>query len=324
MYHDEPSSLGLADEAVSTTFLEDVTSGLNRRPKTLPCKYFYDERGSQLFDQICELDEYYLTRTELEIMRRFAPDMVAVLGTGVILIELGSGSSVKTRLLLNHLADPVAYVPVDISREHLHKSSRKLAAAYAHLEVIPVCADFTGSFSVPQPKRKPARSVVYLPGSTIGNFETEAAIALMGRIARLCGPGGGLLIGIDLQKDVETIETAYNDDQGVTAEFNLNLLQRINYELEGDFVLDQFRHEADYDEVMGRVEISLISKQRQVVNVGDESFCFDKGEGIRTEYSHKYAIDQFASMAVAAGLALRRDWTDDKDLFAVLYLEVTP
>ncbi len=304
-------------------FYADVTSGLAGDEKSLPCKYFYDERGSQLFDQICELDEYYLTRTELGVMDRHAPEMAAQIGLGVMLVEYGSGSSVKTRILLDHLQDPVAYVPVDISLDHLQHTARKLSVAYPHVEMLPVCADFTAEFELPVSRRRPTHSAVYFPGSTIGNFEPQDATRLLRRIAPLCGTGGGLLIGIDLQKDDSIVEAAYNDQSGVTAEFNRNLLHRINGELDADFAVDQFRHEAVYNQRLGRVEISLVSETDQSVEIGENVFSFSDGESILTEYSHKFTISQFAQVASRAGLSLRRYWTDPDDLFAVLHLAVS-
>ena len=321
---DSPTGTPLLDFAPTTgTFFEDVVAGLSEFPRSLPCKYFYDERGSQLFDEICELDEYYLTRAELSIMDRYSEEMADQIGPGVMLVEYGSGSSIKTRLLLDHLCDPVAYVPVDISREHLQRTADNLATAYPGIEVLPVCADFTEGFRLPNASRDATHSAVYFPGSTIGNFEPEAARAILIRIATMCGTGGGLLIGIDLQKDVDVIEAAYNDAKGVTSEFNLNLLSRINRELDGDIDVHQFEHEANYNEELGRIEIHLVSQCAQEVRIGDESFTFTKGDAILTEYSHKYTIASFAKLANEAGLKLRRHWTDQHERFAVLHLAVS-
>jgi dimethylhistidine N-methyltransferase len=321
--HDEYRDVALLDLEPSTNaFLEDILEGLSQSPKNLPCKYFYDERGSALFDQICELDEYYPTRTELAIMRRFAPEMAEQIGPGVMLVEYGSGSSIKTRWLLDHLPDPAAYVPVDISRDHLEQTAGRLAADYPYLDVLPVCADFTGPFDLPASVRDPSHAAVYFPGSTIGNFTPGDALALLRQIAALCGTDGGLLIGIDLKKDISTIEAAYNDAAGVTAEFNLNLLRRINRELDGDFRLDRFRHRAVYNPVVGRVELGLVSQCAQRVTVADETFDFECGEEVRTEYSHKYTIDEFAEIAAAADLTLHRYWTDEASRFAVLHFAV--
>jgi len=309
-------------EPAAQTFYDDVVAGLSRPERSLPCKYFYDERGSKLFEQICQLDEYYLTRTELSIMRRHAGQMAEQIGRGVMLVEYGSGSSIKTRILLDHLADPVAYVPVDISRDHLQQSADDLHRHYPDLEVLPVCADFTEDFELPVSRREPTHDAVYFPGSTIGNFQPQAAQAMLRRIVRLCGCGGGLLIGIDLQKDARTLEAAYDDSQGVTAQFNLNLLRRINRELDGDIRVQDFRHLARYNEALGRIEIYLVSRCDQTIRIGDHAFDLAEGETIHTENSHKYTIDGFADLAAAAGLTLRRHWTDPQDRFAVLHLAI--
>ena len=309
-------------EPDAKAFLADVLDGLGSSPKSLPCKYLYDERGSRLFDAICELDEYYLTRTELEIMETHAAEMAAQIGEGVMLVEYGSGSSHKTPLLLDSLIDPVAYVPVDISREHLQRSAANLSVRYPKIEVLPVCADFTEGFGLPVPKRRPTHCAVYFPGSTIGNFTTEGAGEILSQIANRCGRGGGLLIGIDLQKKPAVIEAAYNDAEGITAQFSLNLLRRINRELEADFVIDRFEHQAVYQPRCGRVEISLISQCDQSVEIASQQVQFDEGEAIQTEYSHKYTIEGFAQMAASVGLSLRRWWTDPQDRFAVLHLAI--
>jgi L-histidine Nalpha-methyltransferase len=303
-------------------FLRDVIVGLKSTPKQLSCKYFYDRRGSELFDRICQLDEYYLTRAELALMDQFAPDMGAQIGAGVMLVEYGSGSSVKTRYLLDGLPEPVAYVPVDISGDHLQRTAQELARDYRRIEILPVCADFTRDFSLPRSRRKASHSAVYFPGSTIGNFKPGEAAGLLRRITRLCGTGGGLLIGVDLKKDAATIEAAYNDRLGVTAEFNLNLLRRINRELGADFDVDQFCHQARYNAEFGRVEMYLISRRAQTVTLGGETIEFKRGETICTEHSHKYTVDEFAAVAAAAGLTLRREWSAKKREFAVLHLAV--
>lgn len=306
--------------SAQSEFAADVAVGLSRATKTLPSKYFYDQRGSQLFDQICELPEYYPTRTELGIMRKFAPEMGRQIGSGAMVIEFGSGSSVKTRILLDHLIDPVAYVPVDVSYEHLHETARGLTKAYASLDVLPVCADFTRPFELPTATLPETHDAVYFPGSTIGNFEQSEALGLLEHIVSLCGSGGGLLVGIDLQKDADVLEAAYNDAQGVTAEFNLNLLRRINRELGGNFELERFRHLAVYNPDIGRIEMYLESLVEQSVAVCGETYAFRAGERICTEYSHKYTVDGFAAMAESVGLTLRRQWLDDREYFAVLHL----
>jgi dimethylhistidine N-methyltransferase len=319
----EPSASTLLDQKPgSESFLDEVLSGLQQPLKTLPCKYLYDHRGSRLFDQICDLDEYYLTRSELAIMESHAPQIAAQIGSGVMLIEYGSGSSVKTRILLDHLPAIDAYVPVDISQEHLEQTCRNLARCYPELDVLPVCADFTAEFDLPIPRTEPTHCAVYFPGSTIGNFAPHEAERMLLQIASLCGTGGGLLIGIDLQKDPEILEAAYNDAQGVTAEFNLNLLRHINRELGGDFCLDTFQHVASYNAEMGRIEISLRSLCDQVVAISGQTFDFAANELICTEHSHKYTVAGFSRLAAQAGLTLRQQWMDDEQRFAVLHFAV--
>lgn len=310
------------DDAISfdQSFLDDVVHGLSQSPKRLQCKYFYDERGSQLFDEICELDEYYLTRTELAIMHQFVDEMAAQIGSEVMLVEFGSGSSIKTRELLDALDNPVAYVPIDISEEHLLKTSKELQEAYPQIEILPVVADFTSGFELPQTNQKPSHAAVYFPGSTIGNFTPDRAGELLSRIAGVLGPQGGLLIGIDLQKDPAMISAAYNDEQGVTAEFNLNLLHRINNELGGDIEVEDFEHRAVYNQELGRVEISVISEADQTICLGEHEFHFEQDEPVLTEYSHKYTIDGFAKLAAKSQFVLHKYWTDPEELFAVLHL----
>jgi len=299
---------------------EEILSGLRTAQKTLPCKYFYDTRGSKLFDAICELPEYYLTRTELGIMETHAANMAAALGADVLLVEPGSGSSLKTRPLLDHLSRPVAYVPVDISRAHLLDAANRLNRLYPDLEVLPVCADFNQSFEIPTPRRRASRTIMYFPGSTIGNFEPKSAIQLLKRLRRLSGSEGGLLIGVDLRKDKTVLENAYNDSEGVTAAFNLNLLQRINRDLEGDFDLARFRHHASYNADEGRIEMHLVSLDNQTMHIGEECVRLRENEHILTEYSYKHTLTGFAVLASKAGLAVQQVWSDDRRWFSVLYL----
>ena len=309
-----------ANTSADQSFLEDVIDGLSQTAKRLNCKYFYDERGSMLFEEICELEEYYLTRTEQAIMDRHAPEMAQQLGERVMLIEFGSGSSTKTHVLLQNLINPAAYVPLDISEDHLHSIAEKLRSKFSDIEILPLVADFTRGFSLPHPKLKPSHAAVYFPGSTIGNFEQQQAKDLLGNISNLLGPEGGLLIGIDLQKDPEIIHAAYNDAEGVTDQFNRNILHRINAELGANFDVDQFEHLAFYNQDEGRVEIYLVSCCEQTVQIGEQSFEFSRNERIFTEYSHKYSIDGFSEMASTAGFTLHKQWTDDDNLFAVLHL----
>jgi dimethylhistidine N-methyltransferase len=323
MQQEQRHQLRLTDlEPELGSFREEVLSGLRKPQKELPSKFFYDERGSELFEQISALDEYYLTRIELGIMRDHAGEMAHLLGPQCLLVEYGSGSSTKTRLLLDHLRQPAAYVPIDISKEHLIQAAMALVAAYPDLEVLPVCADYTTDFELPAPTVPAKRRVVYYPGSTIGNFDREPALHFLRHIAQVCGPGGGLLIGVDLRKDPVKLHHAYNDWEGITAAFNLNLLARINRELSADFPLDRFHHYAFYNPREGRVEMHLVSLAHQIVHVGEAAFSFEIGESIWTESSYKYRLDEFAKMAGAAGFAVAQIWTDPQELFSVHYLTV--
>lgn len=299
-------------------FRADVLAGLSRRLKQIPAKYFYDDAGSQLFDRICELPEYYPTRTEFGILKRFSPAMARWCGPDCLLVELGAGSLTKVRSLLDHLERPAGYEPVDVSGEHLRAAARDLADEYPTLRVRPVVADFTTPFALPPlPAR---RRVVYFPGSTIGNFEPSEADDLLRRVARMVGPGGGLILGVDLQKPVDLLEPAYNDAAGVTAAFNRNLLARINRELGGDFDLPAFRHHAFYNADRSRIEMHLVSERRQQVRVGSAVFDFRPGETIHTENSHKYDVRELAARAAGCGLRLDATWTDERSHFAVLGL----
>ncbi|MCH8247713.1 MAG: L-histidine N(alpha)-methyltransferase, partial [Bacteroidetes bacterium] len=291
-----------------------VREGLGKPQKALPPKFFYDARGSQLFDEITELPEYYLTRTEIGIMQRYVGEMVARMGPHCLLVEYGSGSSIKTRILLDHLTSPAGYVPIDISREHLLQSAATLTSLYPGLTVIPVCADYSTEFNLPDTGG--TRTLVYFPGSTVGNFEPDQARAFLRRIAGVVGPGGGLLIGVDLKKDVSVIEAAYNDAQGVTEAFNKNMLARINRELGGTFELDRFAHRAFYDAEHGRVEMHLVSLDDQRVRIGNVEIRFHEHETILTEYSYKYSLDDFAALA-SASFDIEQVWTDDRQLFSV-------
>lgn len=303
-------------------FFQDVVGGLRQMPKSLPSKYFYDQCGSQLFDRICELDEYYLTRTELAIMEQFVDEMAAAIGPRTLLVEYGSGSSTKTHLLLQRIDNLAGYVPVDISQEHLEETAEQLAAVYPDLDLYPVCADFTSTFALPPIDSRYKRKVAYFPGSTIGNFSPDQALALLSQIAELCGSGGGLLIGIDMVKDVRVLEAAYNDRQGVTEQFNLNILTHINRELDADFDLEQFRHNAFYNEAEKRVEMHLVSRRQQTVLLGDHDIIFSRGETIHTENSHKYTATQFAEMAKKAGFRVAQTWSDKDGFFNIQYLVV--
>ncbi len=311
----------IQEEALGTEpFRWDVLAGLLQSPKVLPCKYFYDEAGSQLFDQICELDEYYLTRTELQIMEDHAGEMAGAFGPACVLVEYGSGSSWKSRLLLDRLDGGSVYVPVDIAREHLRQTAARLADQYPDLRIRPVCADFTMPFVLPKLRPNAGRTIVYFPGSTIGNFPPARAVDLLKQMRRLAGTTGGILIGVDLPKSRDILEAAYDDEQGVTARFNLNLLHRINRELDADIPVDRFEHQAIFNERESRVEMHLVSAEEQTLTIAGAEFDFAEGETIHTENSYKYGLEYFADLAAQAGLSVRRVWCDAEKLFSVQFL----
>lgn len=308
-------------EPQRNTFRNEVLQGLQDARKELPSKYFYDDIGSLLFEQICLLDEYYPTRTELGIMQEHTDEIASLLGPDCLLIEYGSGSSTKIRMLLDALHNPAGYVAIDIAKEQLQRSVASLAAAYPNLEVFPVCADYTSDFELPSSSVPVTQRVAYFPGSTIGNFDHEPAVRFLQQIAKTC-KGGGLLIGVDLKKDFNVLHRAYNDGQGKTAHFNLHLLERINQELDADFQLDQFSHYAFYNPGQSRVEMHLVSLKRQSVRIGGSEISFKLGESIWTESSYKYTPEEFAQLASCAGFTVEHVWTDARQLFSVQYLKV--
>jgi dimethylhistidine N-methyltransferase len=299
--------------------LVEILAGLKQREKMISPKYFYDERGSQLFDQITHLPEYYPTETELGIMLDNMPEISSLIDKQASLIEFGSGSSRKTRALLDGLEQLAVYVPVDISEDHLLASAARIRTEHPGLEVLPVVADFTRPFALPNPTIMPLRNIVYFPGSTIGNFIHDTAHELLEVMYQEAGQDGALLIGVDLQKDPSTIEAAYNDSAGITAEFNLNMLAHLNREFGFDFDVSAFAHSAHYDDVEGRMEIRLITNRDQVVTAGGEKIVIADGESILTEYSHKYTLDGFAAMAANAGFTVEKVWMDAQQLFSVQY-----
>lgn len=302
--------------------VREIWAGLSGAPKTLPPKLFYDAEGCRLFDRICELDEYYPTRTELSIMDRSLPEMAAAIGPQALIVEYGSGSGLKTRRLLAALDRPVGYAPVEIAPEFLAAATEKLAEEFPALEILPVCADFTRPFVVPRPKRSPKKTVIYFPGSTLGNFAPQEAKRLLANMAEEAGPGGGLLLGLDCVKAVDVLERAYDDGEGVTAQFNLNLLRRLNREFDADFDLSAFRHRAIYDSERDRIEMHLASRRDQQVSVAGRRFSLRRGETICTEHSHKFRPLDFAKRAAGIGWDLKRLWQDDRRWFAVLYFEL--
>jgi dimethylhistidine N-methyltransferase len=316
-------TLPLVDQAPDTeSFREAALEGLRKPQKQISSKFLYDERGSKLFDRICELDEYYPTRTEIGIMRDNIEAISAAIGPQVRLVELGSGSSMKTRILLDHLEDVAVYVPIDISRAHLVEAAEGIAEAYPGVPVQPLCADYTASFDLPEPPQPASQTVVYYPGSTVGNFQPDEARHFLRRISDGIEDGAGLLIGVDLKKDVDVLEAAYNDAEGVTAAFNMNLLRRMNRELDATFDLDRFEHLSVWNEDKGCVESFLRSTDEQTVMVAGESFSFEAGETIHTEYSFKYTLDEFADLMADAGFSVEEVWTDDRSYFSVQYCTV--
>ena len=296
-------------------FRAEVLSGLSQAPKQLSPKFFYDHHGSELFDAITELPEYYPTRTEIGILQEHGESIADSLGQDCLLLELGSGSSKKIRVLLDALK-PAIYMPVDISREHLLGSAEALVADYPALEIHAVCADYTANFDLPVCPDHLSR-VLFYPGSSIGNFEPSGAADLLRRMAHHLQEGGRMLIGVDLKKDTELLRAAYNDSQQLTAAFNLNMLRRINRELDADFDVQAFTHQAFYNEAEGRVEMHLVSEQVQAVTVAGQLFEFAAGETIHTENSYKYSVEDFLALAEKAGFVSEKVWIDDDKLFSV-------
>ncbi len=303
-------------------FLDDVIAGLARPRKALPPKYFYDERGSELFEAICATPEYYVTRTEAALMRDRAGDMARRLGPRCLVIEHGCGSGRKTRLLLEAL-DAAGYVAIDIAREQLKITAGGIARDFPGLPVAAVCADYSRPLDLPDFEGlRPRRRVVYFPGSTIGNLTAAEATEFLRNVRLLAGHGGGMLVGVDLKKDPARLNAAYNDSQGVTAAFNLNLLARINRELGADFDLAAFRHQAFYNEPQGRVEMHLLSLKDQRVTIGGRIVRLRAGETIHTENSRKYSVQEFHVLAREAGFEPAACWMDAEKLFSVHYLRV--
>lgn len=300
----------------------EILAGLTAPQKRISPKYFYDQRGSELFDQICNLPEYYPTRTELSIMDEHLDEIAKLVGPRAAVIEFGAGSNVKVRQLLNRLEDPAAYVPVEISADYLVQQAEDLARDYPHVHIQPVFADFTQPFELPRHPLEPKRNLVFFPGSTIGNFSRAKAEDLLRVMREEAKVGGALLIGVDLRKDPAMLRAAYNDSAGVTAEFNLNVLHRLNRELDANFDIDSFRHDAVYDDAGGRIEMRLVSMKDQLVRVAGRDIPFRNGEYIVTEHSHKYSLDEFQALARRAGFTPVKVWTDDDAMFSVHYMSV--
>ena len=308
---------------IDNDFLRDVIEGLGKNPKTLKPKYFYDNRGAQLFTEICTTPEYYPTRTEIKILNQNAEDIASQIGDNIALIEYGSGALEKIKILLNFLKEPVGLIPVDISEDQLFVSAKNLENLYPNLEILPVAADFTKPIPIPGFSHPPKKYVAFFPGSTIGNFEPDLAIQFLQGVTKTIGLDGLLLIGFDLKKDIETLLAAYDDQRGITASFNKNLLSRVNAELGGNFNLNTFEHVARYNENKGRIEMHLKSTTEQTVSINKELFEFLEGETIHTENCYKFTKESFTAMSSKAGLSPVKTWTDDKNLFAVMLLRTT-
>lgn len=298
----------------------DVVAGLSAAPRRLPSKYFYDARGSELFERITAQPEYYLTRVEIALLEARMGAMAAAIGPGAHVVEYGSGSGRKTELLLEGLDAPAAYTPIEISRAALLDSVARLEGLFPAIEMLPVCADFTRPVTVPRPGREAARRVAFFPGSTLGNFERGEAVQLLGAMRETVGEGGLALVGIDLDKDPAVIEAAYNDAAGVTAAFTVNLLARLNREIGSDFDVGAFRHRATYSPERRRIETFLVSQRAQEVRVGGQAFGFGEGEAMMVETSHKYTDADFAAMAGEADWSVADGWNDPDDWFGIRLL----
>ena len=303
-------------------FLADVLEGLSQKPKTLKPKYFYDNKGAQLFTEICDAPEYYPTRTEIGILTQNAEDIASTIGRNVALIEYGSGALEKIQILLNVLEDPAGLIPVDISEDQLFKAASELRVIYPDLEVLPIAADFTKPINIPQLSSTPKNRVAFFPGSTVGNFEPKSAVEFLQGVAQTIGSGGLLLIGFDLKKQRDILIAAYDDKEGITASFNKNILTRINSELDGNFNSNLFKHLALYNENKSRIEMHLESLEEQIVLIRNESFQFLKQETIHTENCYKFTELEFESLAKKADLHRVKVWTDPLNLFAVMLLQV--
>lgn len=306
-----------AEQASDDAISAEIQSGLNAEARHINPKYFYDEYGSQLFDQITQLDEYYPTRTEITILTRFAEDIARATGRGSVILEPGAGSCAKIRLLLEALA-PACYVPIDISREFLFAAAQQLQSEFPHIPIHPVAADMQADIQLPDNLDGIPRMVFY-PGSTIGNYTPAEAVEFLRHVRRTIGDNGGLLIGVDLQKDPAILNLAYNDAAGVTAAFNRNCLSNINTLTGANFDPERFRHIAFYNESEHRIEMHLESDSRQSVVIGGQSFDFKENERILTEYSYKYTVESFAQLAAEAGLHAREHWVDEDQLFSLQY-----
>ena len=304
----------------SPELLSDVLTGLYAHPKHLPSRYLYDQRGAQLFEEICRQDDYYIPRVELEILREALPEVAEKIGPRALVFEPGSGASPKTRLLLSQLQDPAVYIPIDICEAQLRLNASQLAQEFSEIDIVPLCADFMQDLELPAVHRPIQRRLAFFPGSTIGNLMPFQAIHMLRRLARLIQQNGALLIGVDLRKDAATLKAAYDDRSGISAAFAMNYLARLNRECHADFHLDRFHYEAIYNPLLGRVEMYLVSLCSQMVDVAGRRIFFRAGEKLRTEVSYKYTLEAFAALSGLAGLTVDRIWTDPKGFFSVQFL----
>ncbi len=309
-------------EPKATNMLKEVLVGLSKSQKAIPPKFLYDKKGSEIFEKICELPEYYPTRAETEILQKNAKEMASIIGENALVIEPGSGSGEKVRYLLRELKSPAGYVPIEISKDILLRMTEEFGDEFPQLRVLPVCADFSQDIELPvSVDSQSGRKIIFFPGSTIGNLSPEEAIQFLRKFSLMIEPNGGLLIGVDLKKDKDTFQLAYDDPQGVTADFNLNLLERLNREVDASFETRNFRHEAFYNEELGRVEMHLKSLIPQLVRVNQTVFRFREGETIHTENSYKYSVEEFCELCAKAKLKIKQHWQDSKNLFCVYYFE---
>ncbi|MDF1687872.1 MAG: L-histidine N(alpha)-methyltransferase [Parvibaculaceae bacterium] len=309
-------------EPPANDFLQDAVNGLSATPKNMSPKYFYDQKGSQLFDAICDTQEYYVTRTEIDLLKSLIPTLNKLAGPNAAIVEYGSGASVKVRTLLEGLDHVSSYLAIDISRTHLINACRVLADDYPDIAIGAICADFTAPIVLPPMSREKGNVVGFLPGSTIGNFAPKEAGAFLARAAKMLGKDGSLLMGVDLKKDPAILNAAYNDKQGITAAFNLNLLTRMRGELGAKLDQNTFCHKAFYNDDQGRIEMHLQSETDQTVHLDGQEFTFSAGETIHTENSYKYGLEEFAALAETAGFRAKHSWTDPEGLFSLHWLEV--
>lgn len=311
--------LKLYDFQPEISLRQEIFQGLSQPQKAIPAQFLYDERGSELFDKICELPEYYITRTEISLLKKHGRAIAQIIGEGCLLVEYGSGSSSKVRILLDALSEPAVYMAIDVSKEHMKKAAGRLADTYPQLEVISICADYTREFTLP-PTEASGKKIVFFPGSTIGNLEQDDVFNLLKKSLNFLSKGEGMLIGVDLKKSPEMLEAAYNDSQGISAAFVYNLLARLNRELSANFQQTGFKYRAVYNPESSRVEIYLASTQKQTVRIETEDFEFKQGETIHIQYAYKYSVEEFQAIARQVGFEPTRVWIDDDNLFSLHYL----